>query len=49
MVENSKDSSIINKFADTLIHSVNCNLKDHAECFPKKETLSKQLQLKSQI
>lgn len=41
MVESNKDSSIISKFADTLIHTVNCNFKDQAEHFPKKETLSK--------
>lgn len=49
MVESNKNSSIISRFVDTLIHTVNFNLKDQAEHFPKKETLSKQLHLKSQI
>lgn len=44
-----KTTSITYKLADTLSHSAKFNLKDQPEHFPQKETLSTQLDLKSQI
>lgn len=46
-IESNKYISAISKFTNTLIHTINCNLKDQVMCLPRKEILSKQLHLYS--